>query len=246
MVLEGQYAGGLRISVDPEAAVISVSMDETDLTVQGRSDSIPSERPPPEVATSETAAPVEPEPVRLLDQDGMARLLFDLLKDVESFDVADVRTQAPYSELTDQRFGLMLHDVRERLRKELRLEFIVKNGGRSRPGFYELADDEQKLARSLQFSRTAKKKVLRAVDVISAVDEAGLHPDRRGTFRRAQERMDREAVWAGVEAAPPIPSQADSPPPPDKSERISAFAALEKPAPLPEASSRPEIPRRPT
>lgn len=137
----------------------------------------------------------------------LAQTLYDQLKTADSFDIAALK-HAYQGDLTDQQFGLVVHEVRERLRRQLHVEFIVPRGGR--PGYYVRANDVQKLNRSRQFSRTAKRKHVRAYDVACAVNPDGLPDNQRRSAQATQERLARDAVRSGLKSSE-LPTTCDIP-----------------------------------
>jgi hypothetical protein len=159
---------------------------------------------------ADTAEQLEPTPAKRNDA---VQVMFDLLKDVPGFHKETFR--AEFADLSDQEFGLALHDARERLRDELRIEFIPDH-----KGSYVRATEKQKVARMHQFRRTSVKKIKRSVRVGEAVITEDLPLNDRINFQRAKERHDRAAI------------------------QTEALLDLRKPL-VNEPTVRPENPRRP-
>lgn len=120
-------------------------------------------------------------------------------------------------ECSDREFGLALHDARERLRDEMRLEFVCPKG---QPGVLTRATSKQKLARGVQFRGTAVKKLKRATRVLSAADASDLSSDDAQRLRMAQDktgemvmrieqvpRMKRAVLPTGSSAMPDFPAR---------------------------------------
>ena len=120
-------------------------------------------------------------------------------------------------ECSDREFGLALHDARERLRDEMRLEFLCPKG---QPGVLTRATSKQKLARGVQFRGTAVKKLKRATRVLGAADATDLSSDDAQRLQMAQDRtsqmvtrieqvprMRRAVLPTGSSALPDFPAR---------------------------------------
>lgn len=118
----------------------------------------------------------------------------------------------------DRAFGLALHEAREQLRQDMRLEFIVPRGA---PGMLRKATAKQKLNRGVTFGRTAVKKMRRAGRVLATADAAELGSDDQQRLQMAQDknaelvmrieqapRMKRAALPMGSSALPDFPGRA--------------------------------------
>jgi hypothetical protein len=126
-------------------------------------------------------------------RESVANALFEHLARVPNFEKGALQSRFQQG-LSDQEFGLALHDARERLRAECQVEYISQAA--SHPGFYFRASEEQKLNRGRRFAFTALRKQIRAGNVLEAVNADGLAPSRRTTLLHARDRIGMAAVRA--------------------------------------------------
>jgi len=127
------------------------------------------------------------------DTEGASDVLFGVMvksHQVNRTEMKDLLWTRGYR-LSDLQFNMVVHRVRERLRTEVRLEFVPDA---RRDGWLVRATNQQKIRRGQKFAQTGLLKQQRAVRILQTVNQSELTGNRRQIFTSTLEKTQQAAT----------------------------------------------------